>query len=221
MADTIPDRCPHFAGIYLILDEQWAQVRSLPEICRHAAQSGVTLFQYRFKNISLKRAFEQAQELSRIVKECGSKFIVNDRCDLALAVEADGVHLGQTDLPVEIARQIMGPQKIIGLSTHRPDEVVLARPGMVDYLGFGPVFPTPTKFNHERPVGIEGIRTARSLSTLPIFAIGGITADSVDALFAAGASGVAVASAVLGASDVAIALRRFIDAWSATDLPIR
>jgi thiamine-phosphate pyrophosphorylase len=128
-------------------------------------------------------------------------FIVNDRCDLALALEADGVHLGQTDLPIRLARKVVGDQMCIGISTHNPEQVRMATEEGADYLGFGPIFSTGTKVNHDPVVGIEGMSDVRGLTTLPIFAIGGITPVAVPALRAAGANGVVVASAILDAVD--------------------
>ncbi len=128
--------------------------------------------------------------------------IINDRCDLALAVEADGVHLGQRDLPLHDARAVMGTEKIIGISTHSLDQVEQATGGGADYLGFGPIFGTDTKADHEPIVGLEGLRQARARTHLPIFAIGGLTLDTVAGTVQAGANGVAVVSAVAAAADV-------------------
>lgn len=196
-------------GLYLILDERWNTRRPLGEILRLAASCGVRLFQYRNKNNSAREVYRKAVALRDLAAEVHAVFIVNDRCDLALAVEADGVHLGQQDLPLELARAIMGPDKIIGVSTHRPHEVQDAAQGGADYLGFGPIFPTSTKSDHEPVVGIDGLKTIRELTALPIFAIGGIRADSLETIHRAGANGVAVASAVLDASDLEQALRQF------------
>ena len=128
-------------------------------------------------------------------------FIVNDRCDVALAVEADGVHLGQSDLPIELARTVVGEHGLIGISTHTPEQVVEATAQGADYLGFGPLFPTSTKKDHEAVVGIQGMNRIRSLTDLPVFGIGGITTESVPEIIEAGASGVAVASGILGATN--------------------
>ena len=149
----------------------------------------------------MKQAFVKAQTLRRAAAERAMAFIVNDRCDLALAVEADGVHLGQTDLPLHLARKVVGNRMFIGVSTHNPEQVRIATEEGADYLGFGPIFSTGTKANHDPVVGIEGMRGIQGLTTLPIFAIGGITPDSVPALRSVGADGVAVASTILDAVD--------------------
>jgi len=188
-------------GLYLILDERWASRCSLPEVLREAGQAGVKLVQYRNKTGSMKQAYGAASILRNIAKEFGMLFIVNDRCDLAMAVEADGVHLGQTDLPLIFARKLVGDDMLIGVSTHNPEQVRTATEEGADYLGFGPIFSTGTKSNHDPVVGIQGMKHIRSLTTLPVFAIGGITTEAVRELRQAGANGVAVASGILDAVD--------------------
>lgn len=158
----------------------------------------------------MKQAYEAGRVLRNVAAERDMTFIVNDRCDLALALEADGVHLGQVDLPILLARKAVGQKMLIGVSTHNPEQVRLATEEGADYLGFGPIFSTRTKANHEPVVGIEGLAGIRDLTPLPIIAIGGIVPDSVPALQAAGANGVAVASAILNASDRPKALARFM-----------
>lgn len=188
-------------GLYLILDAQWESTRSLAQILEEAAD-GVTVVQYRNKTDSLKRAYAHARALREIASGLGIRFIVNDRCDLALAVEADGVHVGQADLPLELARKVMGPHRLIGLSTHRAEEVIAAEKAGADYIGFGPIFPTATKPDHEQVVGVEGLRRIRHLTSLPIVAIGGITPETAPDIVAAGANGIAVASAILDAPNI-------------------
>ena len=188
-------------GLYLILDERWASRCSLPEVLREAGQTGVKLVQYRNKTGSMKQAYEVASILGNVAKEFGMLFIVNDRCDLAMNVEADGVHLGQTDLPLALARKLVGNDMLIGVSTHNPEQVRMATEEGADYLGFGPIFPTVIKSNHDPVVGIQGMKHIRSLTTLPVFAIGGITTVAVGELCQAGANGVAVASGILDAVD--------------------
>ena len=138
--------------------------------------------------------------------------ISHDRYGLGrvVAVDADGVHVGQDDLPVEQARKLVGPGKLVGLSTHNAEQVMAATSAAPDYIGFGPIFSTSTKADHDPLVGINGLRQARELTTLPIFAIGGITLKTVPDLLAAGADGVAVVSAILAAPDLQDALRGFL-----------
>lgn len=198
------------SGLYVILDAQTAGTSALPELMRQALAGGARLFQYRDKDASMRDAFERAGPLRTLARDHGGLFLVNDRCDLALAVDADGVHLGQDDLPLAMARAILGPHKVIGLSTHRPEQVIEGTAAGASYLGYGPIFKPGSKTDHEPIVGIEGLRQVRSLTTLPIFAIGGITLEQVSAVIDAGADGVAVISSLAGANDVSETTRAFI-----------
>lgn len=197
-------------GLYIILDPQASQGRSLANLLTEAASAGARLFQYRDKHASAAAAYHQALALRQAAADAGALLIVNDRCDLALAVEADGVHLGQEDLPLAYARAIMGPDKIIGVSTHDLAQIQEADRGGADYAGFGPIFTTDTKLDHEPVVGVEGLRTIRPLVQLPVFAIGGITVEKVAGLIEAGADGVAVISAIARTDDVAGTVRDFL-----------
>ena len=211
---------PSLSGVYLLLDEQWAPRHNLSAVLESAAGCGIRLFQYRNKTGSPQEIFAKARELREVAARLNAVFIVNDRCDLALAVKADGVHLGQDDLPLELARSIMGRHKIIGISTHRPEEVTQATQEGADYIGYGPLFPTTTKAAHEAPVGLAGLRDIRSLTTLPMFAIGGITLDCLDEVVESGVNGVAVASAVLDASHIEQAMRDFVSYFPAPSAPL-
>ena len=167
----------------------------------------------------MRDAYLIARALRQAATEVGSLLIVNDRCDLAMAVDADGVHLGQEDLPIAYARRLLGPGKIVGLSTHTMPQVHEAVSAQPDYIGFGPVFSTSTKADHDPVVGLEGLRAARALTTLPMFAIGGITAESSRRVMEAGADGVAVISAILKAADLESAIKKFQQALATSDRP--
>ncbi len=169
----------------------------------------------------MKEAYAQALALRQAATEVGAALIVNDRCDLALAVKADGVHLGQEDLPLADARRLLGRETIIGLSTHTTDQVREAELLKPDYIGFGPIFSTSTKTDHDPVVGIEGLHAARALTTLPMFAIGGIMPDTVGDIMTAGADGVAVISAILKAPDLDAAIRTFQQLCSTQTRPTR
>jgi len=210
LVSRVQPRFSSLHGLYIILDPQVSRGRSLAELLTEAASAGARLFQYRDKQASAATAYRHALALRQAAADVGATFLVNDRCDLALAVEADGVHLGQEDLPLDYARTILGPDKIIGISTHTPSQVQEASRGGADYVGFGPIFATDTKLDHEPVVGLDGLRAIRSLTQLPVFAIGGITAGKVAGLLEAGADGVAVISAIAGAADVAEAVRAFL-----------
>ncbi len=202
---------PHsLSGLYIILDPSVSLARPLIDVLRDAAEAGASLFQYRNKTTSMKEAYAEAVVLRQAAAKAGVLFIVNDRCDLALAVNADGVHLGQGDLPLDLARKVMGPDKLIGISTHNSDQVREATTGKPDYLGFGPIFKPGSKQDHDPVVGLEGLRAIRRLTSLPIFAIGGIQIDQAREVMRAGANGVAVISAILKAPDISQAVNAFL-----------
>jgi thiamine-phosphate pyrophosphorylase len=207
------------AGLYVILDPSVGPSRSLGDILKEAAGAGAKLFQYRNKSASMKEAYVEAMELRKIAAELGVTFIVNDRCDLALAVEADGVHLGQDDLPYRYARTIMGADTLIGLSTHNPHQVQEADRLKPDYIGFGPIFKPGSKQDHDPVVGIQGLREIRRLTSLPIFAIGGMTVENVADVMKAGADGVAVISAIVAAPDVRHAVTGIVSRMSSPASP--
>ncbi|OYT20724.1 MAG: thiamine phosphate synthase [Nitrospira sp. UW-LDO-01] len=193
-----------------MLDPSVCPDRPLHEVLKVSAAAGATLFQYRNKSASMKDAYIEAMELRKLAAELEVLFIVNDRCDLALAVDADGVHLGQGDLPLNLARKVMGPGKLIGISTHNAEQVRVATAGGPDYLGFGPIFKPGSKADHDPVVGVAGLKAIRPLTPLPIFAIGGISLDHVSEVMGAGANGVAVISAILKASDIRHTVSDFV-----------
>lgn len=168
------------------------------------------MVQYRNKIDPPRLVYEKARPLRELAAALGVRFLINDRCDIALAVDADGVHLGQSDLPLELARKLMGPERLIGISTHCPEEVHTATKGGADYIGFGPIFPTATKPDHEPVVGLAGLRQIRTLTPLPIFAIGGITEATAADVIDAGANGIAVTSAILDAPDTPRAVNALV-----------
>ncbi len=200
-------------GLYVILDEQWASTYSLLEVLTQVGEAGVKLVQYRNKCGTMREAYSHATKLREAAGEMGVVFIVNDRCDLALAIEADGVHLGQSDLPLESARDLLGDDRLIGISTHHSQEIQQASKGSADYLGFGPIFGTSTKTDHEPLVGLDGLRRVRAMTSLPIIAIGGITPSSTKEVMLAGANGVAVASAILNSTDRPHTVAEFTSAF--------
>ncbi len=198
------------SGLYVILDPSARPERPLSEVLKAAAEGGAKIFQYRNKSGSMKEAYAEAFPLRNLAANLGATFIVNDRCDLALAVDADGVHLGQEDLPFDLARTVMGPHKLIGLSTHNANQVKAADRLKPDYIGFGPIFTPGSKQDHDPVVGIEGLRTIRPLTSLPVFAIGGMQVDHVGEVMRAGANGIAVISAILKTPDISRAVKAFL-----------
>jgi thiamine-phosphate pyrophosphorylase len=175
-----------------------------------ALEAGVRLFQYRDKSGNRRAIYETCLRLAVLLKRSNAVFIVNDHPDIAMAVDADGVHLGQDDLPVELARKLMGGGRIIGVSTHSVEQARAAQSAGADYVGFGPVFTTRTKDAGPRQ-GIEGLSQVRKAVTLPVIAIGGINGGNLDEVLRAGADSVAVISAILAAPDLREAARVMVD----------
>ncbi len=163
---------------------------------REAIEGGVQWIQYRDKQATRGKKYEVAKKLSEMTQGRHVSLMINDDIDLALAVRAAGVHLGQDDFPVSMARTLLGPSAIIGLSTHDMKEAQEAASEAVNYIGFGPVFKTQTKKNADEPVGVACIAAVREMVSLPIYAIGGIQYAHLEETIAAGATGVAVASAL-------------------------
>jgi thiamine-phosphate pyrophosphorylase len=161
-----------------------------------ALKAGVRWIQYRDKTKSRLGIYRLARRLRELTWDFGACFIVNDHVDIAASVDADGVHLGQDDLPLKEARKILGKDKVIGISTHSLSEAIKAEAEGADYIGFGPVFPTKTKDAGD-PKGVQMLCKVRNKVNIPIIAIGGINLDNVDSVLASGADAVAAASAIL------------------------
>ncbi|MBI4844232.1 MAG: thiamine phosphate synthase [Nitrospirae bacterium] len=192
----------------LITDSAIAGI-SNPEIAKRAFSAGVRTIQLREKRAPKRDIFKDAEEIRKLALRYNATFIVNDYVDIALAVDADGLHLGQDDMPVKEARKILGKKKIIGVSTHSIKQAVKAQEEGADYIGFGPVFRTTTK-DAGRPKGLKMLREVRSKVSIPIAAIGGITSETSSSLFAAGADVLAVSSAILS-GDIEKNIRTFFE----------
>ncbi len=196
--------------LYVILDRQASGGRRLDELLDAVLAGGCRLVQLREKTMPPARLLPLAQALRRRCREAGALFIVNDRVDLALAVEADGAHVGQDDLPAREARRLLPPPMILGVSTHNPDQARRARDDGADYVAVGSMFPTGSKIGVEL-VGPELVRRVRADILVPLVAIGGITRDNVGQVIEAGADAVAVISAIGTARDPAAAVRGFLE----------
>ncbi len=181
--------------LYAITDTELSNCSHV-EIVERLLAGGARLIQVRDKEASAKDLFEATQACLKRTRAAGATLIVNDRTDVALAADADGVHLGQDDLTVAEARALLGPDKIIGVSTHSLAQFEAALLTSANYVAIGPVFPTATKANAEPVVGLELLRQARRLTSLPLVAIGGITLATAHSVLAAGADSVAVISAL-------------------------
>jgi thiamine-phosphate pyrophosphorylase len=165
-----------------------------------ALKGGLGLVQYRDKDTEDGLRWQRAKDLRQLCNQYGALFLVNDRVDLALAVQADGVHLGQQDLPIAVARQLLGPDKIIGRSTTNPQEMAQAIAEGADYIGVGPVYATPTKAG-KKPAGLEYVQYADANCPIPWFAIGGIDSENLTEVTQAGATQVAIVRAIMEATD--------------------
>jgi thiamine-phosphate pyrophosphorylase len=202
---------PFDLSIYVITDEQ--PERSPLAIAQAAYAGGAGVVQFRRKNGSARELFLWAQQLAALASEMGKMLIINDRIDLALAVHADGVHLGPDDLPVSVARRLLGPTAIIGASAGTVDEAIEAEAEGASYLGVGCIYGTASKEDAGAPVGPARIAEIRRAVSLPLLAIGGVTADKLPELLAASADGVAVISAVTRARNMKTATRELVKAW--------
>lgn len=194
-------------SLYLVTDRRLAGDRPLTEVVRRAVAGGVTIVQLREKECSSREYLELALSIKKILP-AEVPLIINDRLDVALAAQADGVHLGQNDLPAEAARKHLGPDAIIGLSVENLEQLKQAIILPVDYLAVSPVFATPTKTDTGPAWGLEGLVRARRMTGLPLVAIGGINESNVAEVIRAGADGLAVVSAVCAAPDPEQAARR-------------
>jgi thiamine-phosphate pyrophosphorylase len=166
-----------------------------------ALSAGVKFFQYRSKNDTRKTVYEMALRLGRTARSVGALFIINDHADIAAAIDADGVHLGQDDLPIEYARKQLGRDKIIGVSTHGIEQARAAEAAGADYIGFGPIFSTATK-DAGAVQGIEALSCIKKAVSIPVVAIGGINHANIREVMRAGADGAAVISAILSTDDI-------------------
>lgn len=200
--------------LYAITGEEFHPGRSMLEVMEEAIQGGATVIQLRDKKSSKRDILAKARALRELTARYDVTFIVNDHIDIALAAEADGVHLGQDDLPLKEARKIMG-NKIIGISTHRIEEARQAEAEGADYIGVGPVFATQTKEDVTDPVTTEYVRQVANEITIPFVAIGGIKLHNVDQVLAAGAERICAVSEIVGSQDVAGTCRKFLAKISA------
>jgi thiamine-phosphate pyrophosphorylase len=195
--------------LYLVTDRRWLGERTLWDGVEEAIRGGATLVQLREKKISSKEYLELAQKVKTVTDRHDIPLIINDRIDIALAIDADGVHLGPEDLPVPIARKLLGDGKIIGSSAASVDEALLFQAQGADYLGVGAVFPTATKRGTEK-VGLEDLRGIKSAVHIPVVAIGGINAENAKPVMETGVDGVAVVSAIMDQTDIREAARQLL-----------
>lgn len=193
-------------SIYLVTDDGCLQGRSLLDCVREALEGGVTLVQYRAKTASSAEMYAEALQLKALCDSFNVPLIINDRLDIAMAVGAAGVHLGQDDLPCAAARRILGEEYLIGVSAHNPAEAAEALQSGADYLGCGAVFGTATKADVKK-LGTDGLAAICKAKGLPVVGIGGVTADNYREVRAAGADGAAIVSGILAQPDIRTTVR--------------
>ena len=196
----------HLSGLYYITDSTLTR-KDIFSDTQAALKAGVKIVQYREKNASSGALFETAKKLKALCHQHDALFIMNDRLDIALAMDADGVHLGQDDLPYSAARKLAGDDFIIGISTHSPRQALEAETMGADYIGFGPVYSTSTKQGAGDARGLDELKTVISTVKIPVTAIGGIKTDRLVDITATGCKSAAIISEVVGAKDVATKVR--------------
>jgi len=199
---------PFDVSLYVITDARVAAGRDQVEIIAAALRGGATMVQLRDDILPARELYKLGLRLQAVTRQAGAIFIVNDRVDLALAVDADGVHVGQTDIPPAVARRLLGPDRIVGVSAGSPAEYAAVEEQGADYLGVSPFAVTSTKADAGAAIGPEGIGRVRALTTLPIVAIGAVGPSNAADSIRAGANGIAVISAIVGQPDPEAAARR-------------
>jgi len=203
-------------GIYAILSEEHSRGRSNLDVCRAILDAGVRVVQYREKDKKAGEMYAECLALRDMTREAGATFIVNDHVDLALLVDADGVHVGQEDLPPAAVRRLLGPGKVIGLSTHGPGQARAAQTsGVVDYIGVGPIFATKTKKDVCDPVGFEYLDYVVEHIPMPFVAIGGIKEHNLPQVRERGARMACLVTEIVGADDVRATARTLAELMKA------
>lgn len=195
-------------SVYLVADAGYLAERDFIGCIEAALKGGVTLLQYRDKASDSRTMYERALQLKKLCTVFNVPLLINDRLDIALAVQADGVHLGQSDLPVSVARKILGAQALIGISAHNAEEGRQALSKGADYLGCGAVFGTTSK-NDAEYLGLEGLQKIRQAVTAPIVGIGGINIANFESILQTGANGAAIISGILAADDITAEVKKF------------
>lgn len=193
-------------GYYFITDSSLSRAGNISDV-KNALACGVKVVQYREKNAGTEEMYAEAAKLKSICR--GVTFLINDRVDIVLATDADGVHLGRQDMPYKIARKLLGKNKIIGLTVHSVREAEEAQRLGADYIGISPIFATGTKIDAGRPVGVRLIREIRKRVSISIIAIGGINLANAKEVIAAGADGICAISAVVTKPDIKKEIKRF------------
>ena len=198
-------------GLYFVTDRGLCGKKPLEEVVIQAVKGGASYVQLREKDVSTRFFVEEAQRIKKLLEPYKVPLIINDRVDIALACGAEGVHIGQEDMPYEIVRELMGQKAIVGLSVETWEDVEVSQKLDVNYIGVSPVFSTPTKTDTKGAWGLEGLAKIKAFSRHPLVAIGGINESNVHEVVKAGADCIAVVSAICAAPDPEAAARRIND----------
>ncbi len=196
---------PFDLSLYLVTDCELSLGRSLEFIVEEAVKGGVTMVQLREKNSGSREFYQLGLHLKKLLEPMDIPLIINDRLDIAMAVDADGLHIGQSDLPCDVARRILGNDKILGLSVETIQQARESNSMDIDYIGISPVFATPTKTDTCEPFGLVGVKEVSNISCHPSVAIGGINLENARKVMEQGANGIAVVSAISSAADPRLA----------------
>ena len=207
--------------LYAIVDAVYVRDAPISSVAEALLSAGIKLIQYRDKQASSRELYERSQQLLECARRAEGMLIVNDRADVARVVDADGVHVGQEDLPIDLARRVVGEGKWVGCSTHNLEQVLIADKSSADYIGFGPIFATRSKDRPDPVVGLQGLQEARRATSKPLVAIGGITRANARAVIEAGADSIAVIQDLLQAPDVSARAREFLRILSDLKNPAR
>lgn len=204
------------AQLYVLVDKKLLGERKVEDVVKQLIRTGVQMIQYRDKYSDDSEFLKEATKIKKILRKPNVLYIINDRVDIALLIDADGVHVGQSDLPVAVARKLLGKNKIIGTSAENIKQAKMAQKEGADYVGLGPIFYTTTKENIPQPVGLDLIKQAKKKLKIPFFPIGGINLDNLDSIISAGAKRVAVASAIICSPNISDTTREFINRLKAS-----
>jgi thiamine-phosphate pyrophosphorylase len=202
--------------LYLITDRKQVKMPLVAAV-RLALEGGVRAVQLREKDLPVRELLALSQEMRALTKEFGARLFINDRVDVAIAVNADGVHLGHQSMPVEAVRRLVGNNMLIGVSTHDLAEAKAAEAGGADFITFGPIYDTPSKVKLGVPVGVKALISVKNEIDIPFYALGGIKSGNVRQVLGAGASGVAMISAIIATEDIKKASSKIVEAITFID----
>lgn len=197
-------------NLYLITDRNQTGSVRLVDVVEDALKGGVKGVQLREKDLSSRELYELAYEMRKLTDKYGARLLINDRVDIALAVDADGVHLGLNSMPIHRVRRLLGNDKLIGLSCHNQVNAIMAQENGADLITFGPVYYTPSKANYGKPVGVDKLEVVTHLLEIPVFALGGIKTENIGEVIAAGATGISLVSAIIANDDPKMAAEEMI-----------